>query len=231
MSVRRHQELERPLVTVDVILFTIRECDLKVLLVRRRFEPFQGQMAIPGGFVLPTESLEEAAFRELREETGITPAYLEQLYTFGAPRRDPRTRVITVAYFALLRSEELAPVADSDASAVEWVSMKSLPRLAFDHAEILEYALQRLRAKLEYTTVGFQMLPREFTLTDLQQMYEVIYDRPLDKRNFRKKVLSLGILTPLNRQRRAGSHRPARLYRFKESEHGLLKDRGITFPM
>ncbi len=227
---KRPDPVPSPRVTVDIIIFTIREDDLQVLLIRRKYPPFAGCHAIPGGFVTPEESLEEAARRELLEETGLRDLYLEQLYTFGDPDRDPRGRVITVAYFALVRSDAITPRADTDAAAAEWVSMRSIPPLAFDHERILDLALQRLRAKLEYTTVGFQLLPREFTLTDLQRLYEIIYGRPLDKRNFRKKVLSLGILRTLPRSRADGAHRPARLYAFAERRHGLLKDRGIAIP-
>ncbi len=217
-------------VTVDVIIFTVRENDLQVLLVKRKYSPFQGEYAIPGGFVKSGESLEEAARRELLEETGVSDLYLEQLYTFGDPGRDPRGRVITVAYFALVRSDSLRPRAATDASEAGWFLVRTLPRLAFDHAAILEYALARLRAKLEYTTVGFQLLPLEFTLTELQRAYEVIYGRPLDKRNFRKKVAALALVKPLRRTRKEGPHRPARLYSFAPREHGLLKERGIVFP-
>jgi 8-oxo-dGTP diphosphatase len=211
---------ERPSVTVDVVILTVREGKLEVLLVKRKRWPFEGMWAIPGGFVNPDESLEEAAKRELEEETGVRDVYLEQLYTFGDPGRDPRTRVITVVYYALIRTDQLQIRAADDAADARWFSMYDLPVLAFDHRRILEYTLQRLRGKLEYTTIGFQLLAEEFTLSELQAVYEAILNRSLDKRNFRKKVLQTGILKPTEDTKREGQHRPARLYRFNpDAEH------------
>ncbi|MGE5333759.1 MAG: NUDIX hydrolase [Nitrososphaerota archaeon] len=205
---------ERPSVTVDVVILTVRERRLEVLLVRRRHWPFEGMWAIPGGFVEPHESLEDSARRELHEETGVSDVYLEQLYTFGDPGRDPRTRVITVVYYALLRADQLRVHAGSDAADAQWFPAYEHPSLAFDHDKILEYTRQRLRSKLEYTTIGFQLLAPAFTLSELQVVYEAILNRPLDKRNFRKKVLSTGILEQIPESRKAGQHRPAALYRF-----------------
>jgi 8-oxo-dGTP diphosphatase len=216
-------------VTVDVVIFTIQDGRLGVLLVRRGIPPFEGAWAIPGGFVLPEEGLEQAARRELEEETGVREVYLEQLYTFGEPARDPRGRVVTVTYYALI-SPERKIQAGSDAAEARWWPMDGLPELAFDHAKILRYAHERLRNKLEYTTVGFQLLPESFTLTELQQVYETILGRPLDKRNFRRKLDLLGILTPLKEHRRQGPSRPARLYRFSAARFERLKDKGILFP-
>ena len=215
-------------VTVDVVIFTIQEGVLKVLLVKRRIDPFIGQYAIPGGFVLEDEDLEQAAARELREETGVSDVYLEQLYSFGKPDRDPRGRVITVAYFALISADRKLK-AGSDAAEAAWFPMDNLPPLAFDHATILNYALERLRNKLEYTTVGFQLLPEKFTLTELQEVYAAILGKQLDKRNFRRKMSVLRILKPLPEYRRGGQ-RPAQLYRFVASRFEKLKDKGILFP-
>jgi 8-oxo-dGTP diphosphatase len=206
---------ERPSVTVDVVILTVRERRLEGLLVKRKRWPFEGMWAIPGGFVEPDESLEDAAKRELREETGVTDVYLEQLYTFGDPGRDPRTRVITVVYYALVRTDWLRIRAADDAADARWFSMYDLPPLAFDHRKILDYTLQRLRGKLEYTSIGFQLLPEEFTLSALQEVYEAIRNRPLEKRNFRKKVLQTAIVEPTGATRREGRHRPARLYHFR----------------
>jgi 8-oxo-dGTP diphosphatase len=192
----------------------VRDGKLVVLLIRRKRWPFEGMWAIPGGFVNPDESLEEAATRELQEETGVRDVYLEQLYTFGDPGRDPRTRVITVVYYALMRADQLNVQAADDAEDAGWFRMYHLPDLAFDHRKILDYTLQRLRGKLEYTTIGFQLLAEEFTLRELQFVYEAILDRKLDKRNFRRKILQTGILEPTEDFRRDGQHRPARLYRF-----------------
>jgi len=215
-------------VTVDIVIFTIQQGVLKVLLVKRRIDPFIGQFAIPGGFVLEDEDLEQAALRELREETGVSDVYLEQLYSFGKPDRDPRGRVVTVAYFALISADRKLK-AGSDAAEAAWYAMNDLPPLAFDHATILDYALERLRNKLEYTTVGFQLLPRKFTLTELQEVYGAILGKELDKRNFRRKMLALKILKPLPEYRRGGQ-RPAQLYRFVAARFEKLKDKGILFP-
>jgi 8-oxo-dGTP diphosphatase len=216
-------------VTVDVVIFTIREGALQVLLVRRGIPPFEGQYAIPGGFVREDELLEDAARRELEEETGVRNVFLEQLYTFGDPARDPRGRVITVAYYALIATDKISLAASGDAAEARWFSMSDLPPVAFDHQRILDYALERLRNKLEYTTVGFQLLPEKFALSDLQAVYEVILGRPLDKRNFRRKVALLGILKPLREWRKTG-RKPAQLYRFAAARFEKLKDKGILFP-
>jgi 8-oxo-dGTP diphosphatase len=218
-------------ITVDVVIFTIQSGALQVLLVRRGVPPFEGTWAIPGGFILTDESLEAAALRELEEETGVRDVYLEQLYSFGDPGRDPRGRVITVAYYALIAADRAShPVAGTDAAAARWWPVSSHPPLAFDHDAILTYAVDRLRNKLEYTTVGFQLLPRRFTLTQLQQVYEAILGRTLDKRNFRRKLELLGVLTPLKEWSREGPSRPARLYEFSAKRFEKLKDKGIIFP-
>jgi len=216
-------------VTVDIVIFTLREGSLQVLLVKRGVPPFEGQYAIPGGFIRGDESLEEAALRELHEETGVRNVFLEQLYTFGDPKRDPRGRVITVAYYALIASDKLSLVAGADAADAQWFPASGVPTLAFDHKSILDYALERLGNKLEYTTVGFQLLPKEFTLGELQAVYEAILARPLDKRNFRRKLALLGILKPLRKWQRTG-RKPAQLFRFAAARFEKLKDKGILFP-
>jgi 8-oxo-dGTP diphosphatase len=216
-------EHERPSVTVDIIIFTVRDDDLKVLLVKRKEWPFKGMWAIPGGFVRMIESLEEAAKRELSEETNVKDVYLEQLYTFGDPERDPRTRVITVAYFALVDSSKLKIKAATDVENVGWFSAYDLPKLAFDHSEILRYALRRLRWKLEYTTVGFSMLPEQFTLSQLQHLYEIVFNQKFDKRNFRKKVLSLSILEETGAMVTDVAHRPAKLYSLKKKVPDIIE--------
>jgi len=218
----------RPSVTSDVIIFTLRDDDLSVLLIRRKLPPFQGMWAIPGGFVNIDESLEGAALRELEEETGVRDVYLEQLYTFGNVGRDPRGRVITVAYFALIPAPAIDPRAGDDAAEARWWSMYDLPPLAFDHADILAYALQRLRYKLEYSAVGFELLPEAFTLSDLQAAYEVILGEELDKRNFRRKILSADVIEETGGYR-TGEGRPARLYRFREDAVAEVRARRL-FP-
>jgi len=220
---------ERPAVTVDVVIFSLRDSDLKVLLIRRAAPPFKGKWAIPGGYVHPDEALDEAAQRELEEETGLPDVYLEQLYTFGAPKRDPRGRVITVAYFALV-SDDVTLRAGDDAAEAAWHSVYDLPDLAFDHDEILSYALQRLRYKLEYTAVGFELLPNEFTLTELQTAYEIVLGEKLDKRNFRRRILEAGILAETSKYREGeGQGRPAQLYRYKKNAVTEVKARRL-FP-
>jgi 8-oxo-dGTP diphosphatase len=210
-------EYPRPSVTVDLVILTIAEDDLKALLIRRRQEPFRDRWALPGGFVDINESLETAAARELEEETGVRDVYLEQLYTFGDPGRDPRGRVISVAYFALIDAERQRIVAADDAADAAWHSVFKPPRLAFDHAKVLEYAVWRLRNKIEWTTVGYELLPKKFTLSELQRVYEIILQRPVDKRNFRKKILAQGRIRELNETRSDGAHRPARLYTFRKN--------------
>jgi len=220
---------DRPSVTVDVVIFALVAEDLKVLLIRRKYAPFAGVWAIPGGFVMPDESLEQAAVRELAEETGVTDVYIEQLYTFGDPGRDPRTRVITVAYFALVQYDAIRHRPGTDAAETQWFSVFDVPSLAFDHREILEYALTRLRYKLEYTSVGFQLLPDVFTLTDLQKAYEIILGELLDKRNFRRKILASGILQETGKRKRDGEGRPAMLYRYRQDAVAEVKTRRL-FP-
>jgi 8-oxo-dGTP diphosphatase len=210
------EKYPRPSVTVDLVIFTIVDDDLKVLLIRRGNEPYQGLWALPGGFVGIDESLEEAAARELQEEVGVRNVYLEQLYTFGEPERDPRGRVISVSYFALVDAERQTIAAASDAADARWHSVFKPPRLAFDHRKILDYAVWRLRNKIEWTTVGYELLAKKFTLSELQRVYEIILQRPVDKRNFRKKILLQGQIRELNETRSDGAHRPAKLYSFKQ---------------
>ena len=215
-------------IAVDIVIFTIQESVLKVLLVKRRIPPFKDQFAIPGGFVLPEEGVDEAALRELREETGVTDVYLEQLYSFGDPKRDPRGRVISIAHFALISSEHQLQ-AGTDAAEASWWPVDQVPPLAFDHARILAYAVERLRNKLEYTTVGFQLLPSKFSLGELQTIYEAILGKTLDKRNFRRKMAELKILKPL-KEHRSDVGRPAQLFQFVAARFEKLKDKGILFP-
>ena len=205
---------ERPSVTVDVVIFSVMEGELKVLLIKRRNWPFEGTWAIPGGFVDMDEPLEDAAARELHEETGVEGVYLEQFYTFGQPDRDPRTRVISVAYLALVAAGQLQPRAADDAADVGWFSIHDPPPLAFDHVEILKCALQRLRHKLESTALGSLFMPEEFTLSELRRAYERILNKKLDGRRFRRRILAANILEETG-SRRGGGRRAARLYRFK----------------
>ena len=203
-------------ITVDVVIFTIHEGSLKVLLVKRASEPFKGKWAIPGGFIRLSENLDNAALRILKEKTNVQNIYLEQLYTFGDPLRHPNSRVITCAYFALIRSDdiELSFEKNAEITSVEWQKVYDLPPLAFDHKEIIEYSVKRMRERLEFCPIAFQLLPEKFTLTELQKSYELILKKKLDKRNFRKKMMSLSILKELDEYTKSVSKRPARLYSF-----------------
>ncbi len=224
-------DFPRPAVTVDCVVFGFDEGDLKVLLVRRDVDPFRGKWALPGGFVREEESLEEAARRELREETGIEKLYLEQLYTFGDLGRDPRGRVITVAYYALVKLAAYDVNAATDASSAAWFPVADVSRLAFDHEKILEMALARLKAKVRYQPIGFELLPVKFALSELQHLYEAILEAPLDKRNFRKKILSTGLLLELDEIQQDVAHRAARLYRFDDRKYRQLAKRGFDFQL
>ena len=218
----------RPSVTVDCVIFGLDSShDLKVLLIERKKEPFRGKWALPGGFVEMDEPLEEAALRELEEETGIREVFIEQLYTFGQPGRDPRGRVISVAYYALVNLEQHPVEAATDARSVEWFTLDDIPPLAFDHRQILDLAIERLRGKVRYQPIGFELLPEQFTLTQLQQLYETILgvDEPLNKRNFRTKILKMGVLRETGKQKGV-THRPATLYSFdKEKYEELVESR------
>lgn len=220
----------RPALTVDCVVFGFNGVGLEVLLIRRGVEPFVGSWALPGGFVLMDEDLETAARRELMEESGLSGVFLEQLCTFGEPGRDPRGRVVTVAFYALVRPDQHPAKGDTDASDAAWFDASKLPPLAFDHGAILEAALERLRGKIRYQPVGFELLPERFTLAQLQGLYEAILGRPLDKRNFRKKLLAFDFLVPLE-DYAGGPHRPARLHRFDRAKYDTLASKGFLFEL
>jgi 8-oxo-dGTP diphosphatase len=212
-AIRHCYDYPHPAVTTDVVLFTIRNAALCVLLIERANPPCQGMWALPGGFLEIDEDLEACAKRELLEETGIEGLYLEQLYTFGDPGRDPRERVISVTYFALSQSDNLSPKAASDAATAAWFPISELPELAFDHERIVDLAHKRLLSKLGYSTIAFQMLPKCFTLSQLQSVYETLLSENLDKRNFRKGILARNIIEETGEYARTGNHRPAKTYR------------------
>lgn len=207
-------------ITVDTVILTIKNNALQVLLIRREKEPFIGKWAIPGGYVRMSETLEQAAVRILKEKTGVDNVYLEQLYTFGDPLRHPDARVITCVYFALVRYEDVK-VLDSD--DVSWYPVDTLPPMAFDHKEIIDYARARTRLSLRACPVAYQLLKEKFTLTEMQRVYELIMGKQLDKRNFRKKVLGTEGLIELDEYTKASSKRPARLYKYKQLHTGVLK--------
>ncbi len=219
----------RPAMTVDIVVFALDEEDLKIMLIQRDLEPFAGEWALPGGFVHVDETLDAAARRELEEETGLKNIFLEQLYTFGDVDRDPRERVVTVAYFALVNLEGHNVKASTDARNAAWFAVSDLPELAFDHEQILAVAHERLCGKVRYQPIGFELLPPKFPLRRLQHLYEVVLDRELDKRNFRKKILSMDILVELDEIEKDVAHRAARLYRFDKKKYDRLTRQGFNF--
>lgn len=224
-------EYERPNLTADCVVFGFSpdDEDLKVILIQRNLNPFKGKWALPGGFVRMKETLDEAALRELKEETGIEKVYLEQLYTFSDMDRDPRERIITVAYYALVKLEGHNIKATADADKAAWFSVDDLPELAFDHEKIVEAALERLKGKVRYEPIGFELLPKKFTLSQLQKLYETVLEQKLDKRNFRKKILNMDLLIALDEVQEDVAHRAARLYKFDEKKYTQLRKKGFNF--
>jgi len=224
-------EYPRGALTVDCVVFGLDEQELKVMLIQRGLAPFEGKWALPGGFVRVDETLEEAARRELAEETGLSDIFLEQLYTFGAVDRDPRERVVSIAYYALVNLSDHKVHAATDARDAAWFGVHDMPSLAFDHAGILQMALDRLRAKLRYQPIGFELLPKKFTLSQLQRLYELVLERELDKRNFRKRVLAMDLLEETDEVQQDVAHRAARLYRFDERKYRRLAKAGFNFEL
>jgi 8-oxo-dGTP diphosphatase len=220
-------EWPRAALAVDCVVFGLDETDLKVLLIQRRIPPFQHAWALPGGFVHLDETLDAAARRELAEEAGVTDVYLEQLYTFGTLDRDPRERVVAVAYYALAKLSDHKIRAATDAMGVGWFALDDLPKLAFDHSEIVRVAHERLRGKVRYAPIGFELLPPRFSLTQLQRLYEIILGTDLDKRNFRKKLLAMDLLVETDEYEQGVRHRAARLYRFDRRRYDRLAKQGF----
>jgi len=220
-------EYARPALAVDCVVFAVDDEGLKLLLVERGRAPFQGAYALPGGFVQMDETTDEAARRELEEETSLKTTFLEQLYTFSRVDRDPRDRVVSVAYFALVKSS--AVTGGDDAAGAQWMPCDALPDLAFDHDEIVRVALARLRAKVRYQPIGFELLPAKFSLGQVQRLYEAILGRELDKRNFRKAITKMGVLEELDEVEANVTHRPSRLYRFDRAEYKRLLKQGFHF--
>lgn len=215
--------------SVDAVVFGYEEGNISVLLIKRKYVPFKGQWAIPGGFILNDESLEDAVERELLEETGIKINYLEQLYTFGKPDRDPRGRVVSIAYFGLIRSNVFKIFASTDAEQVQWFNINELPKLSFDHKEILIVAIERLQGKISYEPIGFELLDEKFPFSDLEKLYTTLLGREIDRRNFRKKIISLNVLDELDEKVSKGSGRPANLFQFNQKRYFQLKKEGIIF--
>ena len=222
-------EYPRPALTVECVVFGLDDEYLKVLLIQRDLEPFAGEWALPGGFVNVGESPEDSARRELQEETGMHKVFLEQLYTFGEPNRDPREHIVTVAYYALVNLGDHKIQAATDARQAAWFAIDDVPKLAFDHDRILKTAHDRLRGKVRYQPIGFNLLPEKFALRQLQNLYEKVLDRKLDKRNFRKKILSMGILRELDEVEADVAHRAARLYSFNRKKYEGILEKGFNF--
>lgn len=221
-------EIKTHELTIDVVVFTIKNNKLQVLLTKRNKEPFKFRWAIPGGFIRLSENLDDAAMRILKEKTDVEDIYLEQLYTFGDPLRYPNARVITCAYFALVRAEDVEHIFDKEAQeTVNWHDVYNLPEMAFDHKKIIEYSLKRTRERLEYFPISYKLLQDKFTLTELQKTYELILNKELDKRNFRKKILAGTMLIETEEYTKSGSKRPAKLYMF--DPHLINSKKGFMF--
>ncbi|KKT41932.1 MAG: NUDIX hydrolase [Candidatus Giovannonibacteria bacterium GW2011_GWA2_44_13b] len=220
---KKQATYESPYVTADTVIFTIQDGALKVLLIERTNVPFKGSLALPGVFLLKNESAEKAALRALKTKAGLKVGFLEQLYTFDSRFRDPRGHTISITYFALVRENDLKIEQAKTLQSPEFYNVTKLPRLAFDHKDIIELALFRLRAKLEYTNVVYSLLPKYFVLSDLQKAYEIIFGKKIDKRNFRRKFLSLGLIRPTKQILRGARSRPAKLYEFRSRKPSALK--------
>jgi 8-oxo-dGTP diphosphatase len=219
-------------VAVDAVVFGYdAEEGVSVLLIKRKFEPFQKSWALPGGLVKEEESLEEAVRRELREESGIDVTYLEQLYSFGKPDRDPRNRVVSITYYGLVRPKDYQLSAQTDAEDVAWFNIHKLPKLAFDHKQIVEMAIKRLRGKLAYEPVGFELLDKKFPFSDLERLYQTLLDTELDRRNFKKRIMSYGFIEELNETMQRSLGRPATLFQFNKKKYFELKEKGYNFDL
>lgn len=206
--------LEKPALSVTLLIFSVNKNNLEVILIKRVRDPFKGFWSIPGDLIYIDESLKDATRRVLYEKTGLKDVYLEQVKAFGEVTRDPRGRVVTVAYFALLPYTSVDLSAAPNALHASWVPVKKLPQLAFDHTKIISQTLDKIKKEIEYTSLAKGLLPKEFTLSQLQNVYEVIGQKKIDKRNFRKKILASQLLKPTGKMYREGNHRPAKLYRF-----------------
>lgn len=219
-------------VAVDAVVFGYdSDTGVSLLLIKRKFGPFQKSWALPGGLVQESESLEEAVRRELKEESGVDVHYLEQLYSFGDPNRDPRERVISIAYYGLIRPTNFQLSAQTDAEDVSWFPIHQLPRLAFDHRKIIDLAIKRLRGKLAYEPVGFELLDKKFPFSDLEKLYQTILGHGLDRRNFKKRIMGYGFLEELDESIQRAAGRPARLYQFNRKKYFELKDKGYNFDL
>lgn len=224
-ELKYHYKYPHPSVTTDCVIFGFDGSNLKVLLVQRGIEPYKGRWAFPGGFLSMDESAEEGALRELREETGLQGAYIKQFHTFSDPKRDPRERVITIAYYALVKLQDV--IGGDDAAQARWFALNEVPSLAFDHDQILRRAEQELRKQIHFEPIGFELLPEKFTMKELQQLYEAILNVKFDRRNFYNKMLHLGILTQLDETVKNSPKKEAFLYRFNPEMYEEMKNKGF----
>lgn len=230
LKMNTSKKLQDIKVAVDAVVFGYFDKEeLQILLIKRHIEPFKGGWALPGGLVLDDENLDAAVRRELHEEAGIKPDFLEQLYTFGNVGRDPRNRVVSVTYLGLVNPSYHQLFADSDADDAQWFSVNKLPDLAFDHQEIIDTALKRLRTKIQYQPIGFNLLNEEFPFSDLENLYKTIIGQEIDRRNFRKKIMSYGLLNETQNVKKEGSGRPGKLFTFNQEKYKELEEEGFYF--
>ncbi|MBN2892885.1 MAG: NUDIX hydrolase [Bacteroidales bacterium] len=222
-------EYERPAVTVDAVIFGFAEASLKVLLIKRGIEPFKDKWALPGGFIQMQETAEDGANRILKKETNLEGVFMEQLYTFSAVNRDPRERIISIAYFALVKQDDYQAQAGDDETSAEWFEINKLPSLVFDHEKILRTAMYRLKGKIRYQPIGFELLTDKFKLSQLQDLYEVILETSIDKRNFRRKILQMELLIDTEEKEKNVAHKAAKLYKFDKNKYDELSKKGFNF--
>ena len=221
--VKKQKRYKFTVIATDIAIFTIKDQELNVLLIKMKKEYFRGLWAVPGGLVKPTESVDSSAKRNLFEKTKMKDVYLEQLYTFGSVDRDPYGKVVSVAHFALIPDSGIKLKTSKDYDDIDWFSINRLPKLAYDHDEIIHFAVDRLRGKLTYTNIVYSLLPEEFTLSELQRIYEIILSKKLDKRNFRKKIISLKFVSKTDKKTFGKAHRPANLYRFTQRSPRIIQ--------
>lgn len=220
---------ERPAITTDCVIFGLDESSLKVLLIKRGIEPFKNKWALPGGFIQMNETAEESAIRILKKETNLFGVFLEQLFTFSKTDRDPRERIISISYFALVKLADYRAKAGKDETLVEWHDVDKIPSLAFDHENIFRTALNRLKGKIRYQPIGFELLPEKFKLSQLQHLYEVILEKNIDKRNFRRKIIQMELLIDTNEKETNVAHKAAKLYKFDKKKYNSLSQKGFNF--
>ncbi len=224
-------EYPRPAVTTDCVIFGFDEGELNILLIERGIEPYKGSWALPGGFLHMNEDAEMCARRKLKEETLLEHIFMEQLYTFSEVYRDPRYRVISIAYYALVKLSDYSAKPGTDTLNVRWFPLSAIPGLAFDHEKIIQTAIERLKGKIRYQPIGFELLPEKFTMPELHQLYETVLQTTLDRRNFRKKILSMGLLIDHNEIIKGAPHKAPKLYSFDKQKYEELSKKGFYFEL